>query len=276
MASLHYQRGAGGKLLETISISMKISVITVVYNAVGTIADTLRSIAGQNYPDVEHIVVDGASTDGTWDVILENGARIDKCVSEPDHGMYDAMNKGLHLATGDVIGFLNSDDVYADDTVLAQIAETFRTQEIDSCYADLVYVNKTDLNKVTRYWKSRPYENGLFEKGWMPAHPTFYVRQWVYDNYGGYNLAYRRQSDFELAMRFLAVHHIRSAYIPRVLVRMRSGGASDGLMHIIKGNIEAYCACKKHGLSVSPIFMPRKVMSRIPQFFQRPSSAQKQ
>lgn len=245
---------------------MKISVITVVHNAVGTIADTLRSIAGQSYPDVEHIVVDGASTDGTRAVILENGAGVDKCVSEPDRGMYDAMNKGIALASGDVIGFLNSDDVYTDDTVLAQIAETFRKEDVDACYADLIYVDKTDMTKVTRYWKSRPYENGLFEKGWMPAHPTFYVRRWVYEKYGGFDLAYRRQSDFELTMRFLAVHHIKSAYIPRVLVRMRSGGASRGLMHILEGNIEAYRACRKHSLDVTPFFIAKKILSRLPQF----------
>ncbi len=183
--------------------------------------------------------------------------------------MYDAMNKGLRLATGDIVGFLNADDAYADPHVLEEIARTIETQKVDACYGDLVYVSRTDTARVVRYWKSQPYRDGLFEKGWMPAHPTFFVKSGVYRKYGGFDLAYKRQSDFELAMRFLAVHKVKSAYIPRVLVRMRSGGASAGLMHIIEGNIEAYQACRKHSLDVSPLFIVKKVLSRIPQMFYR-------
>jgi hypothetical protein len=124
-----------------------------------------------------------------------------------------------------------------------------------------------DVGRVVRYWKSRDYQDGLFEKGWMPAHPTFYARKSVYEKYGGYDLSYRRQSDFELTLRFLAVHKIKSAYIPRILVHMRSGGASRGLRHVIEGNIEAYRACRRHSLEVSPLFIARKILSRVPQFF---------
>jgi glycosyltransferase involved in cell wall biosynthesis len=247
----------------------KISIITVVRNGASTIEDTIRSVASQDYPRIEHIVIDGASTDGTLDIVQRHRDKIAAFKSEPDGGMYEAMNKGLALATGELVGFLNADDIYADSRVLREIADTLSAPEVDACYGDLVYVGMADANKVVRYWKSRPYRDGLFEVGWMPAHPTFYAKRRIYDKYGGYDLAYRRQSDFELTMRFLAVHHVRSVYIPRVLVRMRSGGASRELMHILEGNIEAYRACRKHALNVTPFFIFRKILSRIPQFFLR-------
>lgn len=246
-----------------------ISVITVVNNSAATIADTLLSVASQAYPHVEHIIIDGASTDGTLKIIQEHASQIAVIKSEPDRGMYDAMNKGLAMATGDIIGFLNADDVYSDSHVLEDIAGAIGTQNMDACYGDLVYVDTSDSHKVVRYWKSQSYRDGLFEKGWMPAHPTFFVKKQVYEKYGGFDLAYKRQSDFELAMRFLAVHKIKSVYIPRVLVRMRSGGASSRFTHVVAGNIEAYLACRKHSLNVSPLFIPRKILSRIPQFLFR-------
>jgi glycosyltransferase involved in cell wall biosynthesis len=246
-----------------------ISVITVVSNSAATIADTLLSVISQTYPHVEHVIIDGASTDGTLKIIKERASPNAVIKSEPDRGMYDAMNKGLALATGDIIGFLNADDVYADSHVLEDIADVLETQHVDACYGDLVYVDNSDIRKVVRYWKSQTYREGLFEKGWMPAHPTFFVRRQVYEKYGVFDLAYKRQSDFELAMRFLAVHKITSVYIPRVLVRMRSGGASSRIAHILSGNIEAYQACRKHSLNVGPLFIPRKILSRIPQILFR-------
>jgi glycosyltransferase involved in cell wall biosynthesis len=248
---------------------LKISVITAVYNNVSTIEDTILSVISQTYPNVEHIIIDGASTDGTVDVIRKHVAKIAVVKSEPDHGIYDAMNRGLALAKGDIIGFLNGDDIYADSSVLEAIARTIETQKVDACYGDLVYVDRNNVRKIVRYWKSQAYRGGLFEKGWMPAHPTFYAKRQVYEKYGGYDTTYRRQSDFELTLRFLAVHKIKSAYIPRVLIRMRSGGASRELMHILEGNIEAYHACRKHSLKVTPFFIARKILSRVPQFFRR-------
>jgi len=144
--------------------------------------------------------------------------------------------------------------------------------EIDACYGDLVYIDRRRPERVVRYWKSRPYEEGLFAKGWMPAHPTFFVRREIYRRFGGFDLAYRRQADFELAMRFFLDAKLRAEYIPRILVRMRSGGVSSGLVHILRGNQEAYRACRKHGLAVTPFnFIARKVFSRIPQFLRRPA-----
>jgi glycosyltransferase involved in cell wall biosynthesis len=250
---------------------MKISVVTVAYNAVTTIADTIRSVSDQTHQDIEHIMVDGGSTDGTLDVLEKNRGRIAKLVSEPDNGLYDAMNKGIHLATGDVVGFLNADDVYAHAGVLKQVADVMADAQIDACYADLVYVGKDDPDKVVRYWKSRTYEDGLFLKGWMPAHPTFFARRSVYERFGDFDLSYRRQSDFELAMRFMHVHKIRTVYIPEIFVRMRMGGLSNSSWRgVLEGNLEAYRACKKHHLPVGPLFMLRKAASRLPQYFHRP------
>lgn len=247
----------------------KISVITAVYNNAATIEDTVRSVAAQTYAPIEHIVIDGVSTDGTLDILRRYSDKIALIVSEPDRGMYDAMNKGLGRATGDIVGFLNADDVYADRHVLEEIVHVIESRRVDACYGDLVYVDRRDSRKITRYWKSQAFRDGLFEKGWMPAHPTFYARKRVYDRFGCYDLAFRRQSDFELTLRLLAVHRISTAYIPKILVRMRSGGASRGFLHVLEGNIEAYRACRKHGLRVTPFFVARKILSRVPQFFHR-------
>lgn len=244
-----------------------ISVITVVRNAAATIEATIRSVAEQSHPHIEHIVIDGGSTDGTQEAIQKHRCKIAAFKSEPDSGMYDAMNKGLRLASGDIVGFLNADDVYADSRVLEMIARTMEGERVDACYGDLVYVDKNSPDRVVRYWRSQSYRAGLFEKGWMPAHPTFYVRRWVYEKFGGYDTAYRYQSDFDLTMRFLAVNRISSAYVPQVLVKMRSGGASRGLWHILMGNVEAYRACRRHSLRVTPLFIARKILSRLPQFF---------
>jgi glycosyltransferase involved in cell wall biosynthesis len=250
---------------------MKFSIITVVYNAVATIADTVCSVANQRYRDIEYIVIDGSSTDGTLTVLEGLREHITTLVSEPDRGIYDAMNKGIVLAIGDIIGFLNADDMYADDAVIADVEICFRDPDVDACYADLVYVDPYDTDRVLRYWKSREYKRGLFKKGWMPAHPTFFVRRSVYQRLGGFDLDYRLQSDFELTMRFLHVHRIRAVYLPRVLVKMRMGGVTNRSMwNIISGNIEAYRAARKHKLGVSWLFMIRKVMSRLPQFLARP------
>ena len=251
---------------------MKISVITVCFNAEATIADTLESVASQEYQDIEHIVVDGKSKDGTVDIIRKNGRRLAAWISEPDQGIYDAMNKGIAMATGDVVGILNADDVYADDSVLTQVAQAFTDPSIDACYADLIYVDQLNLSKIVRYWKSKPYQMGLFERGWMPAHPTFFVRRSVYEKLGGFDLNFPRQADFELTMRFLAVNKIKSVYIPSVWVKMRVGGVSNNsIQGIIKGNLEAYRACRKHALDIGYLFIPRKILSRVPQFFNRPS-----
>jgi glycosyltransferase involved in cell wall biosynthesis len=250
---------------------MKISVITVCRDAVATIEDTIHSVAAQDYASREHIVVDGGSRDGTLDILRRNQNAIDRFVSGPDNGIYDAMNKGIALASGDVIGFLNADDCYAHTGVLSRIAAQFDQPQVEACYADLIYVDQNNPQRVVRYWKSRVYVDGLFERGWMPAHPTFYARREVYGRCGGYDTNYRLQSDFEFTMRVLAIHHIRAVYVPEIWVRMRTGGATNrSLRNVVRGNIEAYRAARKNGLAVTPLFMLRKILSRVPQFFASP------
>ena len=253
------------------STPITLSVVTVCRNAAATIEDTLRSVAAQRYPAIEHIVVDGGSTDGTLEIIERHRHRIATFIAGPDRGIYDAMNKGIAAATGDIVGTLNADDIYVDEHVLGKIAAAFADPAVGACYADLVYVDRGDLNRIVRYWKSRPYTQGLFERGWLPAHPTFFLRRVLYQRYGGFDLQYRLQADFELTLRMLAVHKLPSVYLPEVIVKMRMGGVSNrSVLNVIKGNLEAYRACRRHDLKVSPLFMVRKVLSRLPQFFRRP------
>jgi glycosyltransferase involved in cell wall biosynthesis len=249
---------------------MKISIITVCHNSVATIGETILSVSAQGYPDKEHVIVDGASTDGTLDIVRRH-ASVTRCLSEPDQGIYDAMNKGIAMASGDIIGFLNADDVYADDTVLAQVAAAFADPAVDACFADLVYVKQDDPSRIVRYWRSGEYSRGRFQRGWMPAHPTFFARRSVYEAFGGYDTNFPRQADFDLTMRLLEKYKLHSVYVPSVWVRMRMGGASNNsVTGVIRGNLEAYRICRKNGLGVSPLFIFIKVASRIPQFFSRP------
>ena len=250
---------------------MKISIITVVYNNAETIEETILSVASQSYRDIEHIVVDGVSTDGTMDVVRRHREKIAKLVSEPDEGIFDAMNKGIRLATGEVIAFLNADDIYADNAVLEQVALAFSDPSVGACYADLVYVDPVNLNKVVRFWKSQDYKPGLFQRGWVPAHPTFFARKKVYDEYGGFDVAYRLAADFELMLRFLEKFKVKPVYIPRIFVKMRTGGASNNsIRNIIRQNMDIYRACKKNSVSVSPFFAFTKIFSKLSQFYSRP------
>ena len=244
--------------------------MTVVYNN-PMVGDALRSILGQQLDssdELELVVIDGGSTDGTLDVIEGFHGRLGVFVSGPDKGIYDAMNKGLQLASGEVIGTLNADDLYQDDRVLATVLDAFRGGQAEVVYGDLVYVKKNDASSVVRFWKSNPYKHGAFERGWMPPHPTFFARRQVYERHGNFDLEFRLASDFELTMRFLAKAQVQSLYIPKVFVRMRMGGATNNsVRNVLEGNLESYRACKKNGLHVSPLFILRKILSRLPQFF---------
>ena len=250
---------------------MNVSVITVALNAAETIADTLSSVRSQSYPSIQHIVIDGGSSDGTVEILREQQENLSQWISEPDDGIYHAMNKGIQRATGDVVGFLNADDIYQHPDVITRIVGCFENEATQACYADLVYVDRDDPRKVLRYWRSQPYRPGLFEKGWMPAHPTFFVRKSVYEQYGGFNEALKFQSDFELTARMLAIHRINAKYLPEITVRMRAGGATNkSVQNILKGNIESYRACKKLGLKLTPLYFLTKFMMRAPQFFKKP------
>ena len=246
---------------------LQVTVVTVAYNAAATIADTLESVAAQSYPHVEHLVIDGASRDGTQEVVARHSQRVARFVSEPDRGVDDAMNKGLRMATGDVVGFLNADDVYANPDVLARVAETMADPSLDACYADLVYVDAKDETRIVRDWRSRDHAPGLCLTGWMPAHPTFFARREVYAADGGFDLEFRLQADYELMVRLFEKRHIRARHVGERWVRMRTGGMSNNSWrNIARGNIEAYRACRKNGFPVTPFFIVRKIASRVPQF----------
>jgi glycosyltransferase involved in cell wall biosynthesis len=258
------------------SESIKITVITVCLNSHATIEDTIESVAAQTHADVEHIIVDGGSKDDTLSIVDRHRERLAAVISEPDNGVYDAMNKGIALASGDVVGFLNADDVYSDPTALASIADAFGATGIEASYADLVYVDKQDPSKIVRYWQSKEYRYGMCSTGWMPAHPTFYVRRKIYEKFGMFDLQFKLQADFELTTRLLEVHRIKSIYLPRILVRMRTGGMSNkSYLNVLKGNLEAYRACRKLGIEVTPFFILRKICSRLPQFFAKPPISRK-
>ena len=252
---------------------MKISIVTVCYNSAATIADTLRSVAAQTHPEVEHIVVDGGSTDDTLEIIARHRDRIAQLVSEPDRGVYDAMNKGIALACGEVLAFLNADDVYADAAVLAEIAAVFADAAVDACYGDLVYVDSEQGRRIVRYWKSRPFVRGLFARGWVPAHPTFFARTRLLREASGFDLRYRFVADFELMLRLLEVHAARSRYVPRVMVRMRLGGMTNRhWRNVWAQNVEIWQACRRNGIARTPLPVLRKLWSRLAQFFIRPAA----
>jgi len=232
---------------------MKISIITVVWNNVKTIKDTIDSVLSQTYKNIEYIVIDGGSTDGTLSLLESRRDQLSALVSEPDEGIYDAMNKGIKLAKGDVIGFLNSDDFYLNDKVISKVASEFeRDIFLDASYGNLIYVDQTNTSKIIRYFKTGEFKQGLFLKGWCPAHPTFFVRKSVYERNGNFDLNYHFASDVELMMRFLEIHKIKSLYIPEVMVKMRMGGVSNrNLKNIWLANKEIINSFHKNGLQVN-------------------------
>lgn len=251
---------------------MKFSIVTACYNAENTIGDTVRSISEQSHADVEHLVIDGRSTDDTLSIVHTFGSRAElRVLSEPDGGIYDAMNKGIALATGDIVGFLNSDDFYASNDVLATVARVMTNPEVDACFGDLCYVRKTDVHWVVRYWRSSPYYSGLFERGWSPPHPTFFVRREVYRRLGGFDLRYKLAADVELMMRFLEKDKVKAQYIQKILVTMRLGGVGNrSISNIRKQNREVLEALRRNGLRASPIlFYGHKLVARGRQFVMR-------
>jgi len=248
---------------------LKISIITSVYNNKETITEAIKSVLSQTYDDIEYIVVDGASTDGTVDVIRKYEGQISTFISEPDKGIYDGLNKGVALATGDVVGFLHSDDLYEDEHVVAQIAEAFKIDDVDSIYGDLVYVSKEDTSKVVRYWKSGAYSLKKLENGWMPPHPTFYVKRKVYEAFGAFDTSFNISADYDTILRFLGREGITTRYIPEVLIKMRVGGESNkSLKNLILKTQEDLRAVKNNNVgNIRSIFI--KNISKIPQFFKQ-------
>ena len=249
---------------------MKISIITVVYNNKELIAACIESVLSQSYQYLEYIIIDGGSTDGTIDIIKSYGSKISKFISEKDEGIYDAMNKGILLATGDVIGFLNSDDLYSHNNVVKSVMDIFKEKRIDSVFGDLIYVSKNDTQKIVRYWKSCPYKEGAFSRGWYPAHPTFFVRSDVYKNFGLFKLKYKIAADYELMLRFFEIYKISSEYLDQILVKMRLGGASNkNIMSVIRLNIESYMSWSDNNMHCPPLMFIHKFLSRFKQLCYR-------
>ena len=248
---------------------LKVSIITVAFNAASTIEETIRSVASQDHPAIEHILIDGDSSDDTMEIVGRYQSHFAKIVSEPDNGIYDAMNKGIRLASGDVVGMLNADDVYQDETVLTQVAETLADDSLDACYADLVYVKTDDLSNVVRNWRSRDHTPGLSFRGWMPAHPTLFLKRQMYDRVGLFDTSLRYQADLEFCARLFEVYRVNSRYVPRLWVRMRLGGVTNNsLKTIMLGNWESYLALRRLGLRRNVFnYFAIKFASRIRQFF---------
>jgi len=248
---------------------MKISIITVSYNSASTIRDTIESVLNQTYSDIEYILVDGASKDDTLSIIKSYGNKISKLISEKDNGIYDAMNKGISVATGDVIGILNSDDFYSHSNVIKNVVQIFE-KDTDAVYADLVYVSGADKNKIVRTWKAGKYEIGSFQKGWMPPHPTFFVKKSVYEKLGMFTDQLKSAADYEIMLRFIHKHQIKLSYLPEIIVHMRTGGASNiSLKNRLKANREDKKAWKMNGLKPSPLTFIKKPLSKLSQFFKR-------
>lgn len=248
---------------------IKISVVTAVFNGEKTIAQAIESVLSQRYPAVESVVIDGASRDATLPILETYRPRIGKLISEPDKGIYDALNKGIRHATGDVVGFLHADDLFEDEDVLARVAAAFEDPGVDAVYGDLVYVRHDNVEQIIRYWKSGSYDQAALARGWMPPHPTFYARRAVYERLGGFDTRYRIAADYDSILRFLAVGKIRAVYIPEVLVRMRAGGISNrSLRTILRKSREDYRAIRHNQLG-GLLTIIQKNFSKLNQFWRK-------
>jgi len=247
---------------------VKITVITACRNAADTIADCINSVASQSHAEIEHWIIDGASTDGTREWLEKHQAGYGfQFVSESDNGLYEAMNKGIVRASGDVLGFLNADDWLTSDSVLSEVAEALSDSDIDACYGDLSYVSRTEPDRVVREWIAGPYEPGDFFRGWMPPHPTFYAKRMVYETHGFFDTQYRFGADWELLFRFFEIAKIRAKYVPRHWVTMRLGGATNrSLRNILANHRECLHAFRKHGFRAGFRFSLLKVTHRLGQF----------
>lgn len=245
---------------------MKISIITVCYNSEKTLETTIESVINQTYKNIEYILVDGGSKDGTLSLIKKYEKNISKWVSEEDKGLYDAMNKGVSMATGEVLGLINSDDLFCDNKALEKVMNVFKNDDkLDSVYADLYYVAQNDTGKVVRRWitgKQKP-----FKYGWHPAHPTFYIKKSVYDKYGLFDLSFKLAADFEIMLRFLDKYKISTSYLNEPLVKMRLGGETNkSLKNIYNQNVECLKAFKKNELRAFKLLYP--FFRIVPKFFQ--------
>ncbi|WOJ94275.1 glycosyltransferase family 2 protein [Congregibacter variabilis] len=249
--------------------AVSVSVITVAFNCIGTLPSTLESVKLQSLPNVEHIVIDGASTDGTTKFLEERRGQLSALISEPDDGIYDALNKGIEVSSGDVIGFLHADDVFGSNDVLTEVAEKFKDSSVQAVYGDLQYVHFDNLSSIVRHWKSGPFSRARLVRGWMPPHPTLYVRREWYERIGGFDTKYRIAADYLSILQMFSAPHFKVAYIPKVLVKMRVGGVSNrSIRNILRKSYEDYQALRETGVGgLGTLFA--KNLSKLNQFFYR-------
>ncbi|MHC4109877.1 MAG: glycosyltransferase family 2 protein [Planctomycetota bacterium] len=250
---------------------MTVSIITVCFNSAETIEDTIRSVLSQDYRDIEYIIVDGGSTDSTLDILTKYRTKLSTCISEPDNGIYEAMNKGIKSSTGDIIATLNGDDVYTDQTIIGQIVEFMQSNSLDAAYGDLVYIDKYSNDHITRFWKPGEYKKGAFSYGWVLPHPTFFCRKNIFERFGYFNDKLQVAADFELMLRFVEKHQIKIGYLPKVIVKMRKGGRANVLRGIIRGNLEIIRSFRRNSVHLSPWFFLYRPIAKIRQLFARPN-----
>ena len=245
----------------------KVSIITVTFNSAQYLQDCINSVRSQTYPNIEYIIVDGKSTDATMGVVRKNQDAIDYWISETDKGMYDAINKGMAVATGDIIGILNSDDVLDNKDVISTIVNCFEKEGVDTIYGDLEFVDRNDVNKVMRIWKGQPFKRSRFRYGWMPAHPTFYIKRSLVEKYGAYENHYFSAADYEFMSRYLYLNKVSSFYIPELLVRMRMGGQSNvNIKQRLRANRRDYLAMKKNKIPFAFFVSILKPLIKVHQF----------
>ncbi|HEY4155349.1 MAG TPA: glycosyltransferase family 2 protein [Puia sp.] len=248
---------------------LSVSIITATYNSASTVEETMRSVSGQDYPFIEHIIVDGQSQDETLKIV-RGFSHTALVVCEKDTGIYDAMNKGIRASRGDLVGILNSDDVYAHSGVISRIVEAFQDEKMQACYADLQYTHAQDTSRITRTWKSGHFQPGSFYWGWMPPHPTFFVRKSVYDRVGLFDTSLRSASDYEMMLRILLKYKMPAGYIPEVIVKMRTGGQSNAsVRNRLRANQEDRMAWRLNGLHPYFFTLYLKPLRKIAQFIIR-------
>ena len=248
---------------------MTISIITATYNAEKTIETAIKSVLNQSYPNIEYIIVDGNSSDNTLNIINSYKSKIHHIISEPDKGIYDAINKGIQLASGNIIGVLHADDVFYNEKTLEQITNTFLNEDCDATYGDLQYVNASNIEKIIRYWKSSIFTPKLLKTGWMPPHPTLFVKKEIFEQIGTYNLKYKIAADYDFILRLFSNRSYKFKYIPSVITRMRVGGASNkSIKNIIRKSKEDIDALKQN--NIGGVFtLIWKNLSKLPQFFKK-------